>query len=279
MPVEKNSRADDHFIPGNEYLMYIDTDAVGNYKASSIDNEKLGKLEAQVHANGYSISQHTHSGDSTVVQDNGHKEMVDSHTSTTTGHIDVASGGGIRSNHNQGQHTESGESSTAAHNGSFINASKNSAKTLSEDGNGHHVMKGDQSFMVQEGGMHYGVTKDFSVTSKGTIHHNASDEYSVYVDGNEGHTSGKSVSFDAAQNISHKAGTQISLTVGGSSIVITSQNIILTVGGSTVTVSNKDITINSKGTVNIYAEGDITTNGMSTKLQGGGVASPPISVR
>ena len=50
-------------------------------------------------------------------------------------------------------------------NGSNIDAAYHSTMNFSDDGNGLHVMKGDQAFMTQEGGEHHGVDVDYTVTA------------------------------------------------------------------------------------------------------------------
>lgn len=218
-----NKKLDDHPKSGNKYLHHVNTDAAGNYTVQSIDTTAMIYIKGKVHADGsYSSETIDHNGNKNTIVHGGEKHAVDSSTSTVTGHQDHSVGAGQRVVINKGRKTSvGGGSDYTSVDGPSIEASAESKKTLSEGGDGHHAMSGDQSFIVDTGGIHFDVSKDFTVTSKGdSIHLNSDNELSVYVGGNEGHSVGKEFSLNAA--------TKITLTCGASKIEMSPGGIVIT---------------------------------------------------
>jgi hypothetical protein len=229
IPNVSNDRIPDHIPPPDQYLAITDTLSNGDYHMNSMDPDNIGSITGKITGdNNFSFDMFDKNGHYAKAIYGGHKQASDSHTQTVTNHSDTGIGGGYRENITQGKFSSTGAGAYRAHNGSTITASAENHMSLSAGGDGHHAMKGDQSFIVKEGGIHNKVDKDYTITSLGSIHQNATNEYSVFVTGNEGHSAGANISMTSSQNIILTATTSIQLIVGSSSIVITGSGITIT---------------------------------------------------
>jgi hypothetical protein len=274
-----NTRIDDHVPPGNTYLVDIRGSVIGDYTAVSLDPENVGGIHAHVTADGnYSTDMYDAAGNHNKAVHGGMKLSANSRTKTITGHEDIGVGGGVRENFGTGHFKSVGTgSSYAAIDGPHITASAQNHMSLSPGGDGHHAMSGDQSFVVQNGGIHHSVDQDFTVTALGVVHHAAGKEYSIQVDGNEGHTSGNSVSFtsnnkfivNAVSDITITSTTSITLQVGQSSIVITPTGITINTSGTIYVNAAANVYINST------SQAVVTNGSIGTFIQGGGISAPP----
>ena len=215
-----NKKIDDHFELGNEYLVQVHTDAAGSYKAKSIDSKALGTVKATVTKEGkYSVEQHDATGNKNQVVSGGEKKAVDSSTSTVTGHEDDAVGGGRRKVSEKGDHQETAGASTGATKGTKVEASKTSQQNIAQGGDGRHVMKGDQAFINDSGGMHYEITKGVTINTKDSLSISALKEVLINTPGN--------IAGNANSNITFTSDTSITLKVGGSQIVIKPDSITI----------------------------------------------------
>ena len=225
----KNTRQDEHFPPGDKYLMQITTDAAGNYQASSVDPKAIGKIIAQVNKDGkYSVEQYDADGNQTHIVSGGAKKSNKSETSTTAEHSDSGVGGGARSNVGKGEHKESGGSSSSASNGPKLDASAESTKTMAPGGDGHHGMKGNQSFAVAEGGIAYDVSKNFSVVAKEAIVITATQDINIKSSTNIQNRTDEKYGINAAQDIMINSDTKITLQCGSSKIEIGPSSVTIT---------------------------------------------------
>jgi hypothetical protein len=226
-----NKKIDDHYELGNEYLVQVQSDAAGSYKAKSIDPKALGTVAATVTKDGkYSVVQHDSTGNKNQVVSGGEKKAVDSSTSTVTGHSDTGVGGGTRNSSEKGDHKETAGASTGATKGTKVEATKTSQQNIAQGGDGRHIMKGDQAFINDSGGIAYEITKSFMITSKAC--------YSLTAD--------QEVTFTASKgNIIQSAGKSITLNA--------TDSIVLKVGGSQITINPNEITFGSKK-VSTYGE-------------------------
>ena len=224
-----NDRLPDHFDPPGKYLNHVEAKVDGSYVSHSIDPDKKGKIEGFNTADGsYVAKMIDKDGNVSDAAPGGTKTFSDSETSTTTGHRDVNTGGGEVNRNAQGSHGESGQDSTVAIDGSQQSNFASSAKTYTAGGDGHHVMAGDQSFVVDEGGIHYDVAAGYTVTAKGSMQFDSSGEMSQKVGGNWGVTAldGK-VSMYSGDTIAIESTTSITLTVGSSVITIAPDSITI----------------------------------------------------
>lgn len=237
MPLPPNNRAEDHPQVGNYYLTYWNTSISGSYHVESHDPNNIFSLSAKITQTGdYSVRQTNGDGHTTEIHHGSVKSMSEGKTETNLGHNDVSHASTRESNY-QGKHEESGGDRTAAHDGVNIQASRQSQKSVTQEGNGHHYTKGDQSFVIDEGGLHYAVTKDFTATSSGTIHLSSQNEMSITSDGgnigisvksgNNVQYAGQFTNIVSGQDITINSMTKITLVVGSSSIVITPDNITI----------------------------------------------------
>jgi hypothetical protein len=290
-----NKKIDDHYELGNEYLVQVQSDAAGSYKAKSIDPKALGTVAATVTKDGkYSVVQHDATGNKNQVVSGGEKKAVDSSTSTVTGHVDAAAGGGTRTVSEKGDHKETAGASTGATNGTKVEATKTSQQNVAQGGDGRHVMKGDQAFINDTGGMHYEITKGYAINTKDSFSVSALKEILINTKGNITQHSDKKLTIDADNDITINSKTKITLAVGNNKIVITPAGMAISTEAGPIYIAarnhdlhlsaelyaglssfSKDVTLTAeKGTVETKAKPTI-----GTKIQGGGTVSPPTTFK
>jgi hypothetical protein len=205
---------------------------------------------ARMAAEGFSVEEHSHDGHSSRIQHGDHHEAVQGRTADTTGHHDERTKGGHR-NQNNGSHHEEGSDSTKAVDGSHQQASSSSAKNYTQ-GDGHHHMQGDQAFSVEEGGVHYNVSQDFTITASTGNMSYATNELFFNAQGSEAHMVTNKYSLESGSDILIKSQTSITLQVGQNSIVITPSGITIK-SQHNITIEGNDNTIKSKTGTQIEA--------------------------
>lgn len=289
----KNTRQDEHFTPGIKYLMQIVTDAAGNYQAHSLDPKAVGKIVAHVNKDGkYSVEQFDADGNQNHIVSGGSKKANKSETKTTAEHSDAGVGGGSRANVGKGDHKESGGSSSSSTNGPAMAASAESAKTMAPGGDGHHGMKGNQSFIVDEGSMTYSVAKNFSVVTKEAVQFTATKDIFMNTSENIQNVSKKKYGVKASKEIVIDSDISITFQVGKNKIIINQNGISISTENGPIIVFSKNGGLNMGGEeyvsltsygkdVTLGAEkGVVETNGKNgTKVQSGGAKAPPTTFK
>jgi hypothetical protein len=194
----------------------------------------------------YTAQQHLPDGTINHVVEGPHQFTADTVTNSVRGNIDSTHAGSGRKVYSKGDHSESGESSTKAVQGSSISSSKEPLTNMSQ-GHGHHYMQGDQTFHVENGGIHHEVNQDYTVTSvsgaitlhsgtETTIHSEKSlletvgDSRTANVKTFSNTKVGTTTTYYSGQDITIESGTKITLKVGSSTIVIDNGSITLTSG-------------------------------------------------
>jgi hypothetical protein len=216
----ENKKMDDHFELGNEYLVQVHTDAAGNYKAKSLDPKAIGTVAATVTKDGkYSVVQHDEKGNKNQSTSGGVKSNQDSKADITTNNNERQAGGGTRETTGQGAHEEHAGAKATATNGTKVEATKTSQQNIAQGGDGRHVMKGDQAFINDSGGMHYEITKGVTINTKDSLSISALKEVLINTPGN--------IAGNANGNITFTSDTSITLKVGGSQITINPNSITI----------------------------------------------------
>lgn len=226
-----NNRFPDHPPTPKQYLSHVSTRVDGSYRAHSIDPSNrmrtIGFLTAAGVFLAHVIDAAGHESSATP---GGTKRFSQSDTKTTTNHADASAGGGKSDKTAGGGDTQHGGDKTDSVKGAKLAASKQSAKNFASGGNGRHVMKGDQSNVVEEGGMHFDISKGYTLTTKdgsvalkstgGDINVSApAGNYAITTAGNQTHIASDDMIFSST--------TRIILQVGGSKIEITPSKITI----------------------------------------------------
>jgi uncharacterized protein (DUF2345 family) len=258
-PTVSNKKMDDHFDLGNEYLIQVHSDAAGNYEAKSIDPKALGKIRATVTKDGqYSVEQYDATGNKNYTTSGGIKTNHDSKTETVTGNVDAAAGGGTRTVSEKGDHKETAGASTGATSGTKVEASKTSQQNIAQGGDGRHVMKGDQAFINDTGGMHYEISKGFAINTKDSFSVSALKEILINTKGNITQHSDKKLTIDADNDITINSKTKIKLQVGDNYITLVPNGIEIIAGGKNGIVilsKNGNLLVDAeKGNLGLFAE-------------------------
>ena len=109
---------------------------------------------------------------------------------------------------------------------------------MSKGGNGQQHHEGDMTFSVEDGGIHYNVSKDFTVTATGDlVHFESAGDVSFKTATNESHKVGSSMFVTAAD--------EIKFTCGSAIIDMLPASIKASVGGSYILIEAGKITIQS----------------------------------
>jgi uncharacterized protein (DUF2345 family) len=210
--------------------------------------------------------------------------------------------GGSRVTNDQGVHRETGEDNSHAIHGQQLVVSKGAAyhhsvETINHvgeagqftdlnDGDHHTNVKGDKVTFVDgtkyeqvngEHGTHIpNGNMDFQV-DQGKTRIKSGDDQLYQSEKNINTVAKEDVSIKADQNVSVNAAAQIKIK-GDEKVTITTQECEITADTKIVLkVGSSKITITSSG-IDIESSGEITTQGSATKLQGGGMNSPPLTV-
>jgi hypothetical protein len=220
-PNTSNQVTDDQPTPGKFGLTQI-TSGLTNLIVHSHDVENgIHEFVAKMHGDG-SWSTHTKdaNGSITDINHGAYKLSSQAQHEDVMGNDQKRVGGGSVEAIQNGRDEQVGESKTLSVDGPSLDNLADSKKVMSKGGDGHQFMKGDQTFTVDEGGVHYEVSKDFSITSKGqAISFNTDNEFSVVAKGNEGHT--------VSQNFTVNAAVSITLSCGTSQIIMTPSKITI----------------------------------------------------
>jgi hypothetical protein len=222
-----NDRLADHpDAPGN-YLRQVKTSVDGSYQMVSMDPNNRQKIEGFLTSDGgFHVSLTKGDGEVNQSSTNGVKTFFDSVTSTATGHSDSNVGGGESSRNGQGGHQEDGGDSTKASQGTQQNATSDSKNDISKGGNGKHQMNGDQTFVVEDGGIFYNVN-DFNVNAAKTVSMAGQQDVFLTSSAALAAYSAKGTDITSSQDINISSSTKITISVGGSSIVIESDKITI----------------------------------------------------
>jgi hypothetical protein len=143
---------------------------------------------AKMHNDG-TWSTHTKdaNGSITDINHGAYKSSSEAQHEDVMAHDQKRVGGGSAEHIENGKDEQVGNSETSAVDGPKLENLSDSKKTLSSGGDGHQFMKGDQTFTVDEGGVHFEVSKDFSITSKGNaVQINTDNEFYLKSGGSVG---------------------------------------------------------------------------------------------
>lgn len=214
-PKTDNKAIDKQPSPGGEALVQTKV-TPSSYEVISHDPENLGTIRGTMNGDGSWSTVHIdHNGNQTAITHGAQK------TASQASHNDVAGGhevkrvaGGSHDQKGNGSNVENGEAETKATDGVVQQTSSASSKDMSKGGNGQQHHEGDMTFSVESGGMHYNVSKDFTVTATGSLIH-----------------------FDSAGEETHK--------VGGGMIVTAVDKIKFVCGSSYILMEPSKITIYS----------------------------------
>jgi hypothetical protein len=236
-PKTENKAIDKQPAPGGEALVHTEVTPT-SFEVISHDPDNMGIIRGTMNSDGSWSTVHIdHDGNQTSITHGAQKSASQaSHTDVSGGHSVERVAGGSHSQKGNGSNEENAESKTEANDGTVQKASSASSKDMSKGGNGQQHHEGDMTFSVEDGGMHYNVAKDFTVTSTGDlIHFESSGDLSFKTKTNETHkTSGKTT-------IDTKGTTRI-YSVGDINI-ISQATITLRVGDSYILITPSGITI------------------------------------
>src|SRR5580700_9886075 len=162
-----NKRLDTPPPSPTDYLADIWIGPLGDYCIKSYDPKNMYNQTCRITINGdHRYIQEDPMGNVSDNHPGGHKFAAASETRTNLGHMDDVKIGGERVVNQQGTHREHGqpggvsEVSQSVH----IDSSADTHTTLATDGHGHHVVSGDQTWHVTDGGMHYEVDQDYTIS-------------------------------------------------------------------------------------------------------------------
>lgn len=262
-PKTENKAIDDQPKPGAEFKVHLDV-GLAHFKATSHDPNALGVITGVMNGLGSWSTHHTdHDGNTNEITHGAKKQAAQAaHKDISGGHSIERVAGGTHEQKGNGSNEENGEAKTEAVNGTVQKASAASSKDMSKGGNGQHHHKGDMTFSVEEGGIHYNVSKEFTVTSTGKlIHFDSKGDISFSTSVNETHETEGNLSFKTTKNESHKTtGNLTHNTSGKTSIdtlgatrifsigdinIISQGSITLTVGSSSIKITQTGIKIDA----------------------------------
>jgi hypothetical protein len=214
-PKTDNKAIDKQPSPGGEALVQTRV-TPSSYEVQSHDPDNLGTIRGTMNGDGSWSTVHIdHNGNQTSITHGAQKGAAQaSHRDVSGGHDVERVNGGAHSQKGNGSNEENGEAETKAVDGVKQSTSSASSKDMSKGGNGHQHHEGDMTFSVENGGMHYNVSKDFTVTATGDLIH-----------------------FESAGEETHK--------VGGGMVVTAVDKIKFVCGSSYILIEPSKITIKS----------------------------------
>jgi hypothetical protein len=163
-----NDRLADHPDAPGKYLKQVRTSVDGSYQMISLDPKNRQTIQGFLTDDGsFHVQMTKGNGEVNHSAAHGIKQFFDSMTATFSGHSDVNAGGGEVQRNAQGGHREHGADSTKAAQGTQQNAAADSKNDITKGGNGKHHMNGDQTFVVDDGGITY-KANDFGITAAKT---------------------------------------------------------------------------------------------------------------
>jgi hypothetical protein len=237
-PVTQNKAIDPQANPGSDFLTQVEV-GLAHIKAISHDPSAMGTFNAVMNGqSGWSTQHIDHDGNHNEVTHGAKKQAAQaSHRDTSGGHDVCRVAGGTHNQAGNGTNHENGEHETKSVAGAVTTATQSSGKTYSQGGDGHIHHKGDMAFSVEEGGMHYNVAQDFTVTATGKlIHFDSAGDLSFKVKTNETHNVTGNTSFTTSNktkiisqsDINIISLSSITLSVGDNKIVISQSGIAIT---------------------------------------------------
>ena len=241
-PKTDNKAIDDQPTPGAEFKVQLNV-GLASFEALSHDPDNLGKIMGLMNGEGSWSTSHTdHKGNKTSITHGAEKGAAQAtHKDISGGHAVERVAGGSHKQRGNGSNEENGEAETKSVKGAVQAASQSSDKKYSKGGDGHNHHKGDITTSVEEGGKHFNVAKDFTVTATGDL-----------------------VSLSSAKEIVINAKKKITLQVGTSSITIVPTGVEISTDGFINLYVNKGsspISIFNYGSGNVQMGAD---NGQAT---------------
>lgn len=267
-PDTDNKAIDDQQKSGAEFKVQVNV-GLASFEALSHDPENLGRITGMMNGLGsWSTSQTDHRGNKTSIVHGAEKGAAQAtHNDVAGGHAVKRVSGGTHDQKGNGSNQENGEHETKAVKGAVQAATESSGKTYSKGGDGNIHHKGDMTTSVEEGGVHFNVSKDYTVTATGKlISLNSSKEINFKAGGNISQKASGNTSIDtegktrifSKKDINIVSDSSITLRVGDSVILITKNGISMsTLNGQiqTITSGIGNILIDSEnGNVGITAE-------------------------
>lgn len=211
-PNTSNQVTDDQPKPGKFSLTQV-TAGLSHLIVQSHDLENgMHEFIAKMHNDG-SWSTHTkdQNGSETSITHGAKKESSQARHTDVMGHKQDRVGGGSAEAVQNGEDKQVGDSQTLSVDGPSLDNLADSKKVMSKGGDGHQVMKGDQTFTVDEGGIHNEVSKDYTITAKGNA-------MTFKVPNGE-------ISLQAGGNIGMEADVSFTIKCGTSRIIMTPSKI------------------------------------------------------
>jgi hypothetical protein len=211
-PNTSNQVTDDQPTPGKFGLTQI-TSGLTNLIVHSHDVENgIHEFIAKMHGDG-SWSTHTKdaNGSITDINHGAYKVSSQAQNEDVMGNDQKRVGGGSSEAIANGRDEQVGESKTLSVDGPSLDNLADSKKVMSKGGDGRQFMKGDQTFTVDEGGVHYDVAKDYTITADGNA-------MSFKVPNGE-------MTLQAGGNIGMEADVSFTLKCGTSKIIMTTTKI------------------------------------------------------
>lgn len=236
-PKTNNKAIDKQPSPGGESLVQTRVTPT-SYEVISHDPENIGIIRGTMNGDGSWSTVHIdHNGNQTAITHGATKTTSQaSHNDVAGGHAVNRVNGGTHTQKGNGSNEENGEAETKATDGVVQKTSSASSKDMSKGGNGQQHHKGDMTFSVEEGGIHYNVSKDFTVTATGAlIHFDSAGDLSFKNAKNETHKTVGKTTIDSYGEIyvySHgpiniRSDTKIKIQCGSSFIEITPAGITI----------------------------------------------------
>jgi hypothetical protein len=267
-PKTDNKAIDDQPVPGAEFKVQLNV-GLASFEALSHDPENLGKIIGLMNGEGSWTTSHIdHKGNANEIVHGAKKGAAQaSHRDVSGGHDVERVAGGSHSQKKNGSNEENGEHETKAVKGAVQAATESSGKTYSKGGDGNIHHKGDMTTSVEEGGVHFNVSQDYTVTATGKlISLNSSKEINLKAGGNYSQKTSGNTAIDtegktrifSKKDINIVSDSSITLRVGDTVLLLTKKGISLsTLNGQIqmITSGTGNILIDSEGgNVGIAAE-------------------------
>lgn len=145
-------------------------------------------------------------------------------------------------------------------------------------GEGTVTVSGGSHFSHATHGIEHATSGDIATTHEGNIHHSTDGDHIEFTSGVSYEHVGSEKGLYVQGNYDIKVDGNYQVSCKAFTITAEVVTIKTSAGDITIT-SSGNIKVNaSGGTVEIDASGDIKTQGATTKLQGGGTSSPPVTV-
>lgn len=257
-PKTQNKAVDPQPEPGRKFSVQTKV-GLGHFRARSHDPNNLGLIEGIMSVAGWMTNQLDHEGNQNQIVHGAKKQAAQaSHRDVSGGHDVCRVDGGVHNQTKNGSNQENGEHETKAIAGAVQKAAESSDKVYTKGGDGNIHHKGDMVTSVEEGGKHFNVCQDFTVTSTGKlISITGKNETSFKTGQNHTHNVGGNTAIDTAGKTRIFSVKDINI-VSDASITLRVGNNILLIhkGGISISTLNSQIQMITSGTGNILIDSE-----------------------